>query len=427
MKRADRLAGETLLTGRWEDLRGIENPKVPISSTEVLKYFGAVAASSGANVDADSALRVAAVYRCVSILAGSLGQLPLVVYERTERGRRKAEERKEYRLLHREPNPEMTPIVWKETGQVHLCLRGNFFARIELTRGGQPLALWPLRPENVSVERKAGRLVYHVSLEDGGREDLTPEEMIHIPALGFDGLVGYNPIAVLRQSVGISIAAEETAGTLFSQGIRGSGILVAKSGIEPEAAQRFRAALEQEVGGRLHRAIVVSGDAEWKPLTITPDDAQFLETRRFQVTEIARIFGLPPHMVGDVEKTTSWGTGIEQQGIGFVVYSLAPWLVRWEQEITRKLFPGRFNDQFFVKFNLNGLLRGDIKARYEAYQIGIQNGWLTPNDVLELEDMNTFPEGDVHLQPLNMAPIGSTPEPADPVTNQDQEGAEDAA
>lgn len=412
----------------WDDPvadRSIEHPKVSISSSAVLDYFGVAASDAGVAMSPDQALRISAVYRCVSIISGAIGSLPLQVFERTERGKRKATERPEYRLLGARPNPDMTAMLWRETSQNHVLLRGNSFSLLDWTKGGRLGAVWPVTPERVAVDKIAGRLVYSVRLDQGAPLKLAPEEILHVPALSWDGITGYNPIEVLRQPGGIAVAAERTAAKLFTEGIRGSGIMVLKDVDSEEAFDKARAGIHQQMNGNLHRAIVVGGNAEWKPLTLNPDDAQFLETRKFQVSEIARIFGLPPHMVGDVEKSTSWGSGIEQQGIGFVVYSLAPWLARWEQEVNSKLFPGPLGDRYFVKFNLNGLLRGDIKARFEAYQIAVQNGWMSPNDVLELEDMNTFEGGDVHLQPLNYAPWGTAP--ADPAPQDPAGGDDDAA
>ena len=416
MSLVDRFTGNVALadplSARWETRASLEDPNVPLTGANISKYFGSRISDSGVPVNPDTIMRLAVAYRCIAILAGSLGQLPAHAYERTDRGKRKATDRPEDRILSREPNPELTAAMWKESGQVQLCLRGNTYSRIDWANNGRVRALWPIPTDTVIPERVAGRLNYRVSLVRGGVENLSPEEVIHVPALSFDGIVGYNPIEVLRQSAGIAISAEKVAATLYKDGIRGSGILILKDADSQTAVDNMRAEFSAQYGGSLHAPVVVGGNAEWKPVTINPDDAQFLETRKFQRGEIATVYGIPPHMVGDVEKSTSWGTGIEQQSIGFVVYCLAPWLVRWEQELSRKLFPGSLGDQYFVKFNIAGLLRGDLKTQYEAYQIGIQNGWLSPNDVLEMLDMNTFDGGDTHIQPLNFAPWGTAP--ADP-------------
>lgn len=398
----------------WQDpLTAPAERRSGMSFADFLEIMQGPASTAGVPVTAESALRQAAVYRCVALIAGSLGSLPQQVYARTSRGKRKATERPEYRLLHRRPNAEMNAGVWKETGQAHVLLRGNHYSRIEWTLSGRNRGLWPLDPDKVTPERVAGRLRYTVRLDGGGTESLAPDEVIHVPALSRNGVVGFSPLEVLRNPVGIALAAEATAATLFRDGIRGSGVLSLPGASKEAEFNRARAELEAVMSGKLHRALVVGGGAEWKPLTITPDDAQFLETRKFQVAEIARIFGVPPHMVGDVDKSTSWGTGIEQQSIGFVVYVIGPWLVRWEEELNAKLFPGDLGDEFFCKFNLASLLRGDLKAQSDALAVGVQHGWLSIDDCREFLDLDRVDGGKQHFRPGNLVPL------AEPMTDPD--------
>ncbi len=405
-----RAEAEASLTARWgAATRGsIENPSTPLSGSVLAAYWGGAPTTAGPVVSESSALTLTAVYACVRILAGALAMLPLRVYERVPRGTRldkyPAEDHAAYGLLHDAPNADMTSFVWRETTQGHLCLRGNGYGLIRRDNAGRPRAIEQLVPWQVAPERVNGRLFYRI---DGAA--VSADEVLHVPGFGWDGTRGYSPITLARQSLGLSLAAEEFGARFFANGSNPGGVIQVPQKLSDDGYDRIAASWEQAHAGlaNAHKVAILEQGAAWVKTGIDPKDSQFLETRRFQVDEVARIFGIPPHMIGAVDKTTSWGTGIEQQGIGFVTYTLGPWIARWEAELNRKLFSPAERRRYFVKFNVDALLRGDIATRFKAYATGIQWGWLTPNKVLEKEDENGYDGGDDHLRPVNMAGVES--------------------
>lgn len=374
--------------------------------------YNSVSTNAGIPVSVNSALTCSAVYACVRLLAETIASLPLHVYHRLPRGKERAADHPLYELLHDRPNPLMTSFGFRETLQAHVDLRGNAFALIDKI-GKRPIALWPLNPDRMTVDPgPAGRPEYHYQPKSGGLEVFAPEEILHIRGLADDGLIGYSPLRVAREAIGLALAAQEMGARLFSNGAVFRGILESPKPLGDEAAKRLTESINaaSQGVGRSHKFIVLEEGVTWKQIGIAPEDAQFLETRRFQVAEIAgRIFGIPPHMIGDTERSTSWGTGIEQQGIGFVVYTQRPRLVRWESELSLKLLTPEERREFFVEFAVDGLLRGDIKSRYASYAAGRQWGWLSVNDIRELENMNPVDGGDTYLQPTNMVPAGTPP------------------
>lgn len=388
----------------------LENPAIPLSNPTpaLLEAFGVGPSTTGITVTNQKAMRLAAVYACVRILAESLASLPLVTYQRLERGKRRATEHPVYNLLHSRPNPEMTPFQFIETMMGHVALTGNAYAEIEWNGRGQPINLWPIVPDRVRVERLGGKKRYIVNVPTGAPVALAQDDMLHVPGFGYDGLIGYSPIGLMRQTVSVAMAAEEFGARFYGNGSRPGGILTMAPGqkMSPEAKERLKRGWEQMQGGlsNSHRVALLEEGLTWQKISIDPDDAQFLETRKFQVSEIARIFRVPPHMIGDLEKATF--SNIEQQSIDFVTNTLRPWAVRWEQVLSHDLFSDYSAGNFFAKFLMDALMRGDTESRYAAYDIGRNGGWLSANDIREMEDMNALPgdEGDLYLVPLNMAP-----------------------
>ena len=371
--------------------------------------------TSGKKVSERSAMQMTAVYSCVRILSEAIAQLPLHVYEYTDTGGRKATEHPLYFLLHDEPNPEMTSFVFRETLMTHLLLWGNAYAQVIRNGKGEIIALYPLMPDRMKVDRdEHGQLYYEytVSTDDApinGKQatvKLEPSDVLHIPGLGFDGLVGYSPIAMAKNTIGMAIACEEYGAKFFANGAQPSGVLEHPGTLKDPA--KVRESWQSTFGGsrNANKVAVLEEGMKYTPISISPEQAQFLETRKFQVNEIARIFRVPPHMVGDLEKSSF--SNIEQQSLEFVKYTLDPWVCRWEQSIMRRLFTPEEKKKYYVKFNVDGLLRGDYQSRMNGYAIGRQNGWMSANDIRELENLDRIPAedgGDLYLINGNMTKL----------------------
>jgi len=370
---------------------------------------------SGKSVTERSAMQMTAVYSCVRILAEAVAGLPLHLYRYKDGGgKEKATDHPLYLLLHDEPNPEMSSFVFRETLMTHLLLWGNAYAQIIRNGKGEIMALYPLMPNKMSVDRdENGQLYYtytrsseEAKTSETGRVILLPKDVLHIPGLGFDGLVGYSPIAMAKNAIGLAIATEEYGAKFFANGAAPSGVLEHPGTIKDPS--RVREAWQSQFGGSANsgKIAVLEEGMKYTPISISPEQAQFLETRKFQINEIARIFRVPPHMVGDLEKSSF--SNIEQQSLEFVKYTLDPWVVRWEQSIARALLSADEKRTYFVKFNLEGLLRGDYASRMNGYATARQNGWMSANDIRELENLDRIPAeegGDLYLINGNMLPL----------------------
>ena len=387
----------------------------PTDSTAGSRYtFYMGGSTSGKTVTERSAMQMTAVYSCVRILAEAIAGLPLHVYRyNSDGGKEKAIDHSLYLILHDEPNPEMSSFVFRETLMTHLLLWGNAYAQIIRNSKGEVVALYPLMPNKMSVDRDENGQLYYQYLrsidEVGGKSEtviLKPADVLHIPGLGFDGLVGYSPIAMAKNAIGLAIATEEYGAKFFANGAAPSGVLEHPGTIKDP--QRVREAWQSQFGGSQNsgKIAVLEEGMKYTPISISPEQAQFLETRKFQINEIARIFRVPPHMVGDLEKSSF--SNIEQQSLEFVKYTLDPWVIRWEQSIMRTLLTPEEKKSYFVKFNLEGLLRGDYQSRMNGYATARQNGWMSANDIRELENLDRIPAeagGDLYLINGNMLPL----------------------
>lgn len=374
-------------------------PKVENSTAGGAYQFYMGQSTSGKRVSERSAMQMTAVYSCVRILSEAIASLPLHVYRYTDTGgKEKATHLPLYRLLHDEPNKEMTSFCFRETLMTHLLLWGNAYAQIIRNGRGEVLELYPLMPNRMSVDRDdKGRLYYEYNLSNddaptmkGTTVRLQPRDVLHIPGLGFDGLVGYSPIAMAKNAIGIGIACEEYGAKFFANGANPSGVLEHPGTLKDPG--RLRDSWTATFGGsqNANKVAVLEEGMKYTPISISPNEAQFLETRKFQIDEIARIFRIPPHMVGDLEKSSF--SNIEQQSLEFVKYTLDPWVNRWEQSMRRLLLSEDEKGKLFIKFNLDGLLRGDYQSRMQGYSIGRQNGWLSANDIRELEELDLIPD-----------------------------------
>lgn len=372
--------------------------------------------SSGKSVNERTAMQTTAVYACVRILAEAIAGLPLHVYQyRTDGGKERVVLHPLYYLLHNEPNPEMTSFVFRETLMSHLLLWGNAYAQVVRNGRGQAVALYPLLPNKMEVSRAPnGELIYTYRRDSeesrinpgGGSVTLRRDEVLHIPGLGFDGLIGNSPIAMAKNAIGMSLATEEYGAAFFANGANPGGVLEHPGVIKD--IQRVKESWNSayQGSGNAHRVAVLEEGMKFQAIGIPPEQAQFLETRKFQINEIARIFRVPPHMVGDLEKSSF--SNIEQQSLEFVKYTLDPWVARWEQSLQQSLILPSEKSALFIKFNLDGLLRGDYQSRMTGYSTGRQNGWMSANDIRELEDMNRIPAeegGDLYLVNGNMLPL----------------------
>ena len=395
--------------------RSRDKPQDRTTGSSYAFYFGST--TSGKAVTERSAMQMTAVYSCVRILAEAVAGLPLHLYRyKEDGGKEKALDHPLYLLLHDEPNPEMSSFVFRETLMTHLLLWGNAYAQIIRNGKGEVIALYPLMPNKMSVDRDTnGQLYYQYtrSTEEaptmkGVTVNLHPSDVLHIPGLGFDGLVGYSPIAMAKNAIGMAIACEEYGAKFFANGAAPGGVLEHPGTIKDP--QRVRESWQSTFGGRgnANKIAVLEEGMKYTPIGISPEQAQFLETRKFQINEIARIFRVPPHMVGDLEKSSF--SNIEQQSLEFVKYTLEPWLVRWEQSIQRILLSPEEKKSYFAKFNVEGLLRGDYASRMTGYATARQNGWMSANDIRELENMDRIPAeegGDLYLINGNMLPLGN--------------------
>ena len=378
--------------------RSRADPKNSMWQSAYQFFFGPT--SSGKVVNEKSAMQTTAVYACVRILSETIASLPLHTYQKTDKGKEKAVDHQLYHLLHDEPNPEMTSFVFRETLMGHLLLWGNAYAQVIRDGRGKVMALYPLMPDKMTVHRSEGGELYYSYSKEGKEHILRSFEVLHIPGLGFDGLLGHSPIAMAKNAIGMAIATEEYGANFFNNGANPGGVLE-HPGIlkDPERVRKSWNSVYAG-SGNAHKVAVLEEGMSFKPIGIPPEQAQFLQTRKFQLNEIARIFRVPPHMIGDLEKSSF--SNIEQQSLEFVKYTLTPWLSRWEMAMKKSLLSPSEKKDYFIKHNVEGLLRGDYKTRMEGYSIGIQNGFLSPNDVRELEDLNTIEHGDVYAVNGNM-------------------------
>ena len=376
-------------------------------------FFGST--TSGKPVNEHTAMQMTAVYSCVRILAEAVAGLPLHLYKYTDNGgKEKALSHSLYFLLHDEPNPEMSSFVFRETLMTHLLLWGNAYAQIIRNGKGEVIALYPLMPNRMRVDRDTGGNLYYSYTRysdeaptiNGMTVKLHPRDVLHIPGLGFDGLVGYSPIAMAKNAIGLAMATEEYGAKFFANGAAPGGVLEHPGTIKDPQKVKDSWNMAYQGSGNAHKVAVLEEGMKYQQIGISPEQAQFLETRKFQINEIARIFRVPPHMVGDLEKSSF--SNIEQQSLEFVKYTLDPWVIRWEQAISRSLLSPSEKKEYFSKFNVDGLLRGDYVSWMNGYATARQNGWMSANDIRELEDLDRIPAelgGDLYLINGNMTKL----------------------
>lgn len=389
--------------------RSVENPAVPLTSTSLLSLLGGVPGKAGVRVTETSALHMPAVWRAVAVVANVSAALPLHVYAAGTKDRATVE-------LLEDPHPELTRFELWRLVYVHRLLWGNAYVQKIRNGGGTVVQLWPIRPDRVKVEREKptpenpGGKVFWVQDDKGLRRRLTSREILHLPALGYDGITGCSPIRAAAEGIGLGLAAEKAAAKLYGSGNMISGVLQSEQRLTAEQADQLKAGWKAKVSGydSAGDIAVLDSGAAFHPVTMPYKDSQFLESRQFQNVEVAKMFGVPLFLLMETEKSTSWGTGLEQQAQGFVTWDLAPtWLTPTEQRVTKELLPA----SQYAKYQLGGLLRGDSSARATFYRAMRDSGAYSANDIRDLEDLPpiTGPEGDMRLQPMYMAPLGSDP------------------
>ena len=356
--------------------------------------------TSGKPVNERTAMQTTAVYACVRILAEAVASLPLHVYEYQDDGGKKlVHDHPLYYLLHDEPNPEMTSFVFRETLMSHLLIWGNAYAQIIRDGTGRVLGLYPLLPDKMDVQRDDRGNIYYVysrnsdenpMFKEYGDIRLKAEDVLHRPGLGFDGLIGYSPIAMAKNAVGMTLACEEYGASFFANGANPGGVLEHPGVLKDPSKVRESWNSVYRGVNNAHKIAVLEEGMKYQQIGIPPEEAQFLETRKFQINEIARLYRIPPHMVGDLDKSSF--SNIEQQSLEFVKYTLDPWVIRWEQSLQRSLLLPGEKGKYFIKLNVDGLLRGDYQSRMNGYAVGRQNGWFSANDIREMENMNPIPD-----------------------------------
>lgn len=363
--------------------------------------------NSGEMVDEKSAMQIATVYACVRLLAESVAQLPLHLYRSLENdGQEKAKDHPLYKILYREPNPDMTSFSFWEAVMTHLLLWGNSYSQVVRDSRNNVLGMYPLLPENVEIDRTENGELYYIyhayTNEVPGEKNkdiiFRRDEILHIPGLSFNGLVGFSPIAMMKNSLGTTMAVEKYGSSFFRNGAQPSGVLEHPGVLKDPQKIRDNWTKAYGGAGNAHRVAVLEEGMTYKPISLPPEDSQFLSTREFGVEEICRIFRVPPHMVQDLKRATF--SNIEHQSIDFVVHTLDPWLVRIEKAIVKDLLLDKEKDEYFPKFNVDGLLRGDYKSRMDGYSVGISTGIISPNEARRKENMPALPEeegGDFHI------------------------------
>lgn len=367
--------------------------------------------AAGVRMNETESLQIPSVYACVNVLSRTLSSLPLFVYKRLGEsgGKIRAPDHPLYRVLHDEANPEMTAMTWRETSCGHLYLWGNSYSEIEYDDLWQVKAIWPLRPDHTWPQRdlQTGELFYYCWIAKSNQVVKLPAwRVLHVPLFGFDGLIGKSPVRLMMDTFGMSAATIQYGAKFFANGANASGVLTHPKTLSKEAQERLREAFDARYKGlsNSHRTMVLEEGLKYERVGIPPEEAQWLESRKFNRSEIASIYGVPPHLIGDLEKSTN--NNIEHQGIEFQTITMRPLCVRYEQELTRKTLSEKEKRQYFVEHNMDGLARGDMASRYDAYSKAINGGWMNPDEARAKENENPMPQGQgqVYRIPVNVMP-----------------------
>ena len=400
-------------------------------SPELAKYFdGGGGSLAGVSVTEHTALRNSAVWAAVGLISDDVSSLPLMLYKRTDNGGKlKFDTHPLYRLIHDEPNPEMSSMVFRRTMQAHVLIWGNGYAEIERDGVGRPVYLWPLEPERVRHDRdRAGNVIYRVGNTNGMETVIPAADMLHLVGRSHDGSVGSSLVMHARESIGLALAAEQFGSTFFGNGATFGGVISFKGPKPPEMSETgYKESLEARHQGvkRAHKLLALYNDAQYKETGVEPNSAQFLETRQFQILEVCRWFKLPPHKLAHLSDATF--SNVEQQNVDYFVSAIRPWLVLWEQELTRKLVRPLERSIQVIEHSVEGFLRGDSAARAAFYRALFDLGAITPNEIRAYENMNPLPGGDqAFVQGNNLMPLEKIGEYADTLIDRLEAKAEPA-
>ena len=399
---------------------GLENPALNDPNTWLVDWFGGRKTVSGERVTSETAMTLSVYYACLRNVAEDMGKLPLILYKRLDpRGKDRATSHPLYRLLHDEPNSEMCSVTFVETLQHHAAAWGNGYAEIERDGANRPISLWPIHPSRVMVKRNSSRLYYEVRVDDLNAPArvvaMDAENIFHLRGLGPSGVEGYSVLRLAAETIGLTIAAQKFGAAFFANGANPGGLLTHPSKLSPEAAKRLRESWEAKHAGasNTHRVAVLEEGMKWEKMGVPPEEAQFLQTRQFQVEDVCRWFRMPPSKVGHLERAQGWST-LETMNRDYVTDTLMPWAARWRQEIARKLLAEKERDVYFAEFLFLALLQADAKDRAEFYTKMLGNGSMSPNDIREAENMNPIDGGDIYLVPNSYQTVdnaGAKPEP----------------
>jgi len=359
---------------------------------------------SGEIITVEGSLSISAVLACITIIVEDLSSVPLILYQRKTKGRDRAWQSPYYRLMHDRPNSEHTAMVFREIMLGHMLGWGNFYGQMIWNSAGEVTDIWPLRPDRMSVERVAGQRIFRYNTTDGKQRNFLSESILHLPAFGFNGLTGLSRVAMARNAIGLAKSAEKFGSKFYQNDARPGVVYQSPAKFSDTAYNHLHDSLIAEYQGvdNSHNPMILEEGLTIKEIGIPPEDAQFLETRRFQVAEIARFFRVPLHMIGEVTGSTSWGSGIDSQEQGYINHTLRPWAIRIEQGLDQQLLLEADRGTQYFEHLFDALLRGDVATRNNSYVQAITNGWMSPNEVRSRENLSPYDGGDEFRRPLNM-------------------------
>lgn len=376
----------------------------------LIQWLGGGGSKSGVTVNEDTAMQVTAVFACVRLLAETISSLPIQLLRLKNGGKEKAVNHPLYFILHNEPNPEQTIVEFMQVMIINALLTGRAIAEVVKNEAGNIVEMWPIPTGNVTITRNTStkELMYQVRAPDGKSYTLYPENIFEFKWLTPNGIDVYKPLIAAREAIGLALATEQYGSEFFANGTNVGGVIEYDGKLSEPNKKTFRESVREKYEGlgKTNRLLFLESGSKFQKVTSTPNESQFIETRKFQVIEIARFFNVPPHLIMDLERATF--SNIENQSLGFVIYSLRPWLVKIEQALQKYCLTQSEKKKYIIKFNVSALLRGDFKTRMDGYAIGRQNGWLSANDIRELEDINLIPDeqgGNIYLVNGNMIPI----------------------
>lgn len=392
--------------------RGLErravvlDPKHPKDPGVAALFGSRTESAAGVSVSDEIALTYSAVFACVKVLAETLASVPLHVFERKDGGKDRAPDHPLYHVLHTQPNPYMSSAEWREAMMLSVGLRGNGISTLEFDSRRNVSAVWPVRGDRVRPKIIDGKLWYAIANSDGPERAYRSSEVMHVRGMGW-GLWGLSPIDYAREAIGLGLASEKFGAKFYANGTAISGLLFSKKPLSPEARKRLSEGWRAARSGldNAHSVPVLEDEMDYKSMGVSPENAQFLETRKHQIAEVASWYRVPLHLINQLERATN--NNIEHQSLEFVKFTMLPWFFKWEQAITRDLFGTIEGNRYFAEFQLQGLERGDMKSRVEYYTGMTNAGAISPNEIRGFENLNPRDGGDVYLEPMNMRPGGS--------------------